>query len=412
MSSRPSTHKSTRIASVLLDRFRQQQLSAGALLPSTHAIAEEFEVSLMTAHQSLKELEGQGIVYRIRGSGTYLKGTMRSRLRIGLADCSIELLYNKKMQQIQNRVIDFCIDYLSEHNYDIQTVSYSELSNPITSGRLLESLDGLLLSYNYADTGVISKLRKAPLPVVLYRHEFIADLPFSQVIFDFSQGIVDALNCLSLIPEDAPVILYEATPSSLYRRDLFAAHLAKAGIPSERVTFHEVTSAERTANCFRLARVMGERWRGKLLICVIDDIAVAILNALRVEKMVPGRDYRMLSIGNSEELGFQLFTEPFLATINMPLKQLARESCRLLADMIDHSVNSQHIIRIPGNFIKRGSLFLNSGSQADWYDQDLSWPDEAGQESSLPLKRNLFENNLSNVQKYAMKAGKTIHKRG
>lgn len=412
MFKRQLVHKSSRIASVLQERFRQQKLSAGALLPSTYAIAKEFEVSLMTAHQSLKELERQGIVYRIRGSGTYLKVAMRTRLRIGLADCSIESLYNKKMQQIQNRVIDFCIDYLSEHNYDIQTISYPELSNPITSERLLESLDGLLLSYNYADEGIISKLRKAPLPVVVYRHEFLADLPFSQVIFDFSQGIVDALECLSLTTKAVPVILYEATPSSLYRRDLFVAHLAQAGIPSERVTFHEVTSAERTANCFRLARVMGERWRGKLLLCVIDDIAVAILNALRVEKMVPGRDYRLLSIGNCEEFGFQLFTEPFLATINMPIKQLAIESCRLLVDRIEHSVNNQHNIRIPGNFIKRGSLFLNSALQTDWYDQNLSLLDESGDASSMPLTRKQSENNLSKVQENIIKAVKAAQKKG
>ncbi len=387
---RQSDHKSTRIASVLLERFRRQNLSKGALLPSTHAIAEEFQVSLMTAHQSMQELEGQGVVYRIRGSGTYLKSEMRVRPRIGLADCNIELLYNKKMQQIQNQVIDFCIEYLTAHHYDIQTISYSELNNQATASRLLESLDGLLLSYNYADSGIVNKLRKANLPVVVYRHEFLAELPFSQVIFDFSQGIEDALGCLSLTLEDAPVVLYEATPSSLFRRDLLVASLQGAGISSDKVTFHEVTSVDRTANCFRLARVLGGRWRNRLLICVIDDIAAAIVSAFRVENMVPGRDYRLLSIGNSEEYGFQIFDAPCLACIDMPLKKLAIESCQLLKNLIEKPDTCQHIIRVPGRFIKRASLFLNPDLQPIWLDNELGMEKKCKQKSDTMTHKRIM----------------------
>ncbi|MFA6931101.1 MAG: GntR family transcriptional regulator [Lentisphaeria bacterium] len=359
-------HKSGIIAAALREQCLQPDLPSGALLPSTHQVAANFQVSLMTAHQALQQLKLEGLVYRVQGSGTYLKKSISLPKRIGIADCSIAMLYNEEMQQAQNRVISNCIEYLTEHCFDVQTISYPELSNATTAAKLLASLDGLLLSYNYADSDIIAKLANATIPIVVYRHEFVANLPFSQVVFDFNPGILQALSSLALAPDDSPIIIYESTPSALHRRDLLTTHLQAAGFPPEKLIFQEVCSVSRTADCFRLARVSSRRWRGKLLFCVIDDIAAGIINALKAEQLYPGKDYRLLSIGNSENYGFRLFETPFLASIDMPLQQLAQESCRLLTSLIEEPGISQHIIRIPGYFVKRPSAFLDKNIVPVW----------------------------------------------
>jgi len=170
-------NKSEVIAKALQEDFLRSSLPPGALVSSTRDIAEQYQVSPLTAHKALRKLVDRGMLFRVRGSGTYLKKGFQKTQRIGIADCSLTWLYNKEMVQTQNQIINYCIDYLSEQNYTVQTISYAELTNVRTASRLLTDLDGLLLSYNYFDKNVLSHLKGRLFPIILYRHEFVDPTP-------------------------------------------------------------------------------------------------------------------------------------------------------------------------------------------------------------------------------------------
>src|SRR6201989_1205078 len=69
---RPSTPRYIAVAALLRDRIVDDQLGPHTLLPSERELAEEEQVSRMTARQALSLLEGEGMVYRRPPRGTFV----------------------------------------------------------------------------------------------------------------------------------------------------------------------------------------------------------------------------------------------------------------------------------------------------------------------------------------------------
>lgn len=63
--------KGEQIRAALIDLVRSSR--AGMLLPSERVLAERFEVARMTVRSCLVDLEGQGLVERIPGRGTFVR---------------------------------------------------------------------------------------------------------------------------------------------------------------------------------------------------------------------------------------------------------------------------------------------------------------------------------------------------
>ncbi|MFC6463711.1 GntR family transcriptional regulator [Marinilactibacillus sp. GCM10026970] len=57
--------------------IQQNNLSQGDKLPTLNDLAEEYQVSKNTIIKAVEMLESHGIVYQVRGSGTYVRGRHR-----------------------------------------------------------------------------------------------------------------------------------------------------------------------------------------------------------------------------------------------------------------------------------------------------------------------------------------------
>lgn len=62
------------IKSTVKARLQNAQYRAGQPLPSESSLAEEFQVSRMTARRAMDELEREGYIYRVQGSGSFPTG--------------------------------------------------------------------------------------------------------------------------------------------------------------------------------------------------------------------------------------------------------------------------------------------------------------------------------------------------
>ena len=76
--------RSVSVQDELAERIGQGQLEAGTRLPSEPELAAEFGVSRATLREALRALEGQGLVRRRWGSGTYV--TERTRVANSLEE--------------------------------------------------------------------------------------------------------------------------------------------------------------------------------------------------------------------------------------------------------------------------------------------------------------------------------------
>ncbi|WP_213333480.1 UTRA domain-containing protein [Acidithrix sp. C25] len=61
-----------KIKAYLLSEIEGGRLVAGSKIPSENELARQFGVVRMTVNRAITELVGEGIIYRIKGSGTYV----------------------------------------------------------------------------------------------------------------------------------------------------------------------------------------------------------------------------------------------------------------------------------------------------------------------------------------------------
>ena len=67
--------KHRRISQWILNSINSGQFKPGDKLPSEHALAKQFDASRQTVRHATEELVARGILFRQRGSGTYVSGT-------------------------------------------------------------------------------------------------------------------------------------------------------------------------------------------------------------------------------------------------------------------------------------------------------------------------------------------------
>ena len=69
-----SLPKYLQLKETLLRYLNDERYEADQKLPTEHALIEQFHVSRGTIRQALAELENEGVLYRIQGSGTFFSG--------------------------------------------------------------------------------------------------------------------------------------------------------------------------------------------------------------------------------------------------------------------------------------------------------------------------------------------------
>ena len=77
MASTPKKHKYVLLQEKLKTKFLK--LKPHSQIPSVRQLATQYDVSSMTVRQALSELQDQGLIYTIPGSGTYVAGEKLSK---------------------------------------------------------------------------------------------------------------------------------------------------------------------------------------------------------------------------------------------------------------------------------------------------------------------------------------------
>jgi DNA-binding GntR family transcriptional regulator len=62
------------LADILRDKIESGELPAGRVMPSEHTLSQEYELSRGTVVKALDALADAGLVVRVQGRGTFVKG--------------------------------------------------------------------------------------------------------------------------------------------------------------------------------------------------------------------------------------------------------------------------------------------------------------------------------------------------
>ena len=71
------------IMDCLKEKIKNGEFQPNKRLPTEKELAEEFNVSRITSKRALEELEREGIIYRKKGSGSYLRHKAYNSANVG-----------------------------------------------------------------------------------------------------------------------------------------------------------------------------------------------------------------------------------------------------------------------------------------------------------------------------------------
>ena len=347
--------KSETLAELIRKNLQEFPFTAGTPVASSREIARKYNVSLSTADQALNHLVQEDFLYRSPGSGTFLKQDSQARsLHIGIADQIVSAQYlTPEINRILDRHFEIAGQELSDLGCHLDLLSYQSMIQSFQEC----SLDGLLMSINYIDPESVRLMQEKKIPVVVYRH-FQSVPEYSCVYYDYSVGMKSALEYLKIRKDEPVVLVYETTSCGRYIHSLWKELLYSYGISEKNIISYDVCVKERDLTCYRLARVNLSKFKGAAILTSNDGLAANLINALTLENLVCGQDYRIIGTENREAYGFEMGNRgPVIASIHTPIEVMAKEAVKLLLYKINHEVDYTCQLRIPTGFVPR----LSSG---------------------------------------------------
>ncbi len=340
----------------ILTDLKQQilngQLTAGAKLPTEKELSESYSVSRITSKRALTELEQDGLIYRVRGKGSFVKAAHTS-------ENSTSTAANDKPKRILF-VLPFVNDLsvgnfneglapvMAENHTDVMMVALDFLANK-TATEVMAEFDGMIYYVNDIDQylDLLLELSLSQFPVILLDKK-LYDLPYPAVLSDNVDGGRQATK--ALIAEGHRHIAYlfwdVQHPQSVRQRYLgYIQELKEAGL-----SFH-TSMDDQTANAKMLTRYLAAHPEITALICENDLVAIDAMRQIRqAGKTVPD-DYSIIGF---DDIQAAALVDPPLTTVAQNFKELGATAGRALLEQLQKNAIPTDAL-IPVTLVKRRS---------------------------------------------------------
>lgn len=194
------TPKYLQLKDILRHYFKNEHYETGQKIPSENELIAQFEVSRNTVRQALGELETEGFIYKIRGSGSYFSGKVHAAREQSYL---IGVLTPIISSYIYPRIIEGIDDVAHKKRYNIvlgNSKGFPEKEQICLDHLLEKHIDGLLIEpaggvSNLEDSKTVRRIKELTIPVVFM--DWVINEPnVSYVSLDDVEGGVRATNFL------------------------------------------------------------------------------------------------------------------------------------------------------------------------------------------------------------------------
>ena len=314
----------------LLELIQQEIARGGRKLPTEREIAARHTASYSTIRLVTAELEKEGFIRKIRGSGTYITPEADSLLR--QADWRHLWFFRNPIPEIPHCSYSSWLTSeirrtASEWCWKLHEITITSHEMFFESLKRLTSPDDAVLYLPPIEpfpAHTLGEFARHDLrPLVMIDCEF-GDISISNVTTDNRfGGMLAARQLLEHGYRDLGIVLAEPHTKQQRSRQQGFMELAEiAGAAVEVIDAHVANQDNRVDMC---ARVLSERiGRGKLpdaLFVTSDAGSFGVLKALEKHGIIPGRDIALISFDGV--LQGTALTPP-LATIAQPVKEIVK----------------------------------------------------------------------------------------
>lgn len=345
-----------KIINALQERIQKGEYRREEKLPSEAQLMEEFSTSRITVTRALKELEHTGVIFRVKGKGSFVAPLrkMSGENRI----ISLVLPHKEDFfsggQQYARQIYRSC----QEHGY-LCSVHYSEQSSRKEKQILQEIAQhrvagAIIYPINNRNIGSLSRLSIDGFPLVLLDRR-LEELDLSAVTSDNFQGALEAVNYLTSAGHRR-IGFVGAMDSEVVsqRYQGYCRALTNSRIPLEtELVVTRFTDADEEEQA-----VLGEEEAACILeellprgvtalFCVNDLVAYRLLQAAKARGLSIPED---LSLVGFDNLKYFSDIKLELTTVAQDFEAIARGCVSLLLEIIEKGAEEPRSIVIPTTF--------------------------------------------------------------
>lgn len=338
-----------KITAYLRDRIYNGDLKPGDRLPTEMELAKQFQVSRITSKRALEELKNSGLVYSIRGSGTYVSNALVPRKLTGLID------QRELYQQVVSLVIPFnysaggIMDTITGASEILKAAGYMVDVTCITK-KDSDARDYLMQLYERGTAGVIyyptSDRENFDLMSMLYLEnyplvvidKYYEGIPLCSVVSDNRTGMYNVVQyLLDLGHQKIAFASNKAIEGASSIRDRYfgyASALKEHGITvCPDYTLNGTIKLDDPQHGKAFLRSLLDK--GVTAICAVnDELAISIIRYLRqLDISVP----EQISVTGFDDIRIRNLLERPLTTVRQDMTQIGRSAATTLLELMSGS---------------------------------------------------------------------------
>jgi GntR family transcriptional regulator, arabinose operon transcriptional repressor len=338
-------------------------------LPTEIELAQQYGVSRITSKRALIELEKQGLVYRKRGSGSYVQ----SRAEPAAATRASDLGRNRMISMILPWSSTGRLDYIQGASEYLDARGYF-LSIHITGWNVDKEKDLLLKMYRNGHGGIIlypassthniaivNALYMNDLPMVLIDQHY-EGLPISSVVSDNKAGGYLATERLIRMGH-SEIAFFSSIPIDLRStiRDRFIGYCSALKDHRLPIRMSNIVSdifaggAESEERLERMSAIVKELVeRGVTAVQVEhDDLAIELTKACQAAGIQVPETLSIVGFDNEENANYAPVP---LSTVSQNYYEIGRHAAELVVDQIENNVAASRQVVIPVEWVERNSV--------------------------------------------------------
>jgi GntR family transcriptional regulator of arabinose operon len=336
-----------RLKQIMLDQIRSGSLKPGDRIPTEVELCKIYRWSRLTISRALNELELEGVLTRIQGSGTYVTTPAeQSNKSIDIMVCDAPL---NPESEYNGQIFHGIRDVAAENRLDV--VYYKQTRIPEPQAVIETGVDGVLLyAPNMDDLPAILKLQEAGKPVVaMAMHSRIRTI--SSVSTENYEGLKHTVKHLaSLGHRRIALVTHGLASSDVQERILgFQNEVHESGI--------ELNPNWMLLSNQPITNKVLESWFDGLeprptafIICM--SLAFPLLHLAWNRQLEVPKD---LSIVVTDDSNLFCNCSPTLSAIRQPLYEMGRRSLVKLLEMIKGKDRGE-AESLPMELVLRGSV--------------------------------------------------------
>jgi GntR family transcriptional regulator of arabinose operon len=349
--------KFEKVKTVLRERILSGKYKPGSLFPSQNQLMKSEKVSYSTIARTLKELQEEGIIYRIRGKGTFVGNAENFQMQ-GSKNFKIKMIISRDFYQYYTgnmpwlnvyEIASGVVEEAARLGVDVEHIYYSD-DSMLPENIKEENSCVFLLNYFGYYCDVVKQLQELDVPFVVHRAMDGINYDFNSVIVNMWQGAYTVVE--ELLASGRKKITF-VSPDDLWcrpKRDGINAAMTEHNAIEDLCIIDINTDLDEAYNC--VTEYLKHN-RPDAIIAHNDCYGVRIIKAITDAGLRVPEDIAVVGFDDSPDAT----SGPIkLSTIKYPCLEVAIAGIRLMEVIAKNPKLTPLIKPVPVKLIKRESF--------------------------------------------------------